>query len=63
MSADKLVQKLELKKKKTLKQLIGELNLNNKYYAVLVDGRRVTNLTQVLEENSKIIILPKIQGG
>ncbi len=59
----KLISKLELKEKKTLKRLIGELGLNDKYFAILVDGKRVSDLNQILDKNSKIVILPKIQGG
>ncbi|NHI91501.1 MAG: hypothetical protein EAX96_03290 [Candidatus Lokiarchaeota archaeon] len=59
----KLISKLELKEKKTLKQLIGELGLNEKYFAILVDGKKVSDLNQLLDKDSKIVILPKIQGG
>ena len=60
---NKLVQKLDLKEKKTLKELISDLRIDNKYFAILVDGKKISDLNQVIETDSSIVILPKIRGG
>ena len=60
----KLISKLELKEDKTLKQLIRELDLDGKFYAILVDGKRASeDLNQIISKDSKVVVLPKIQGG
>ncbi|MHA1799235.1 MAG: MoaD/ThiS family protein [Candidatus Helarchaeota archaeon] len=58
-----LVQEVELKEKKTLKQLLEELKLSHRSNAVLINGKRVTDLDIIIDEKTKIIILPKIRGG
>ncbi|MHA1785776.1 MAG: MoaD/ThiS family protein [Candidatus Helarchaeota archaeon] len=58
-----LVQEVELKEKKTLKQLLEELKLSHRSNAVLINGKRITDLDIIIDEKTKIIILPKIRGG
>jgi sulfur carrier protein ThiS len=51
-----------VKSKKTVAELLKELNLESKFFAVLANGKRV-KLTDTISENSEIVILPKIAGG
>ncbi len=48
--------------KQTVASILEALGLQQKYFAVLVNGRKV-NLQDVLEEGQEIIVLPKIAGG
>jgi sulfur carrier protein ThiS len=50
------------KKKMLVKDLLKELNLEGKYFGILVDGKKASEDT-VLDENSDIVILPHIAGG
>ena len=45
-----------------LKDILEELNLNGKFFAVLVDGKRA-DLEMTVHEDADILILPKIAGG
>jgi sulfur carrier protein ThiS len=47
---------------KKVKDLLAELNLQNKYFAIIVDGKRA-GPEDTLKEGSEIVILPKIAGG
>lgn len=58
-----VVQTLELKEQKTLKELITELGLDERYHAVLVNGKKISDLKEIIDAESKIIILPKLRGG
>ena len=58
-----LVQSIVLKEKKTLEELINYLRLDTRFHAVIVNGKRINKLDEVIDEESKIIILPKIRGG
>ena len=60
---EKLVQKLELQEKKTLKELISELGIDGKFFAILVDGKKIDDLNEVIQKDSKVVILPRIRGG
>jgi sulfur carrier protein ThiS len=46
----------------TVKDLLRELKLEDKFFAILVDGKRVP-LDTVVEKGSEVLILPKIAGG
>lgn len=50
------------KRKMLVKDLLKELNLEGKYFGILVDGKKANEDT-VLNENSDIVILPHIAGG
>ena len=49
-------------RKMLVKDLLKELNLEGKYFGILVDGKKASEDT-VLDENSDIVILPHIAGG
>lgn len=51
-----------VKEERKVKDLLKELKLNDKYFAILIDGKRA-NLNDVIKEGSSIILLPKIAGG
>jgi molybdopterin converting factor small subunit len=46
----------------TVRQVLEKLDLEQKYFAVLVNGRKA-GLDEQIKEGSEIIILPKIAGG
>ena len=46
----------------TVADLLQELKLENKYFGILVDGKKATPET-VIGEHSEVIILPHIAGG
>ena len=48
--------------RKTVADLLGELKLEAKFFAILADGKKV-KLTDTLDEGAEITILPKIAGG
>lgn len=51
-----------VKTDRTVKDLLKELNLSDKYFAILIDGKRA-DMKDTIKEGSSIIILPKIAGG
>jgi sulfur carrier protein ThiS len=51
-----------LKNEKCVKDLLKELKLSDKFFAILVNGKRA-NLNDMIKEGSSIILLPKIAGG
>jgi sulfur carrier protein ThiS len=51
-----------VKSSKTVADLLKELHLESKFFAVLANGKKV-NLTDVITEGSDLTILPKIAGG
>ncbi|MEX2681444.1 MAG: MoaD/ThiS family protein [Candidatus Sigynarchaeota archaeon] len=53
---------IKITRKQTVAELLKELNLEDSYLAVLVDGVKA-DLNDEINENQKIIILPKIAGG
>ena len=46
----------------TVRELLRELKLEQKFFAILVNGKRV-DLDAQIEKGSEIVILPKIAGG
>lgn len=46
----------------TVREVLEKLDLEQKYFAVLVNGRKA-GLDEQIKEGSEIIILPKIAGG
>ncbi|MFX1256382.1 MAG: MoaD/ThiS family protein [Promethearchaeota archaeon] len=46
----------------TVKDLLKELNLQNKYFGILVNGKKAEESTKISPEDS-IVILPHIAGG
>ncbi len=53
---------IKVTRKQTVAELLKELNLADSFLAVLVDGTKA-DLNDEINENQKIIILPKIAGG
>ncbi|MHA1674224.1 MAG: MoaD/ThiS family protein [Promethearchaeota archaeon] len=52
----------KVKNARTVSDLLKELKLETKFFAILVNGKRVS-LENMIEEGSEITILPKIAGG
>ncbi|MFW9826570.1 MAG: MoaD/ThiS family protein [Candidatus Thorarchaeota archaeon] len=46
----------------TVADLLKELNLEDKYFGILVNGKKATPETKI-GEHSEVIILPHIAGG
>jgi sulfur carrier protein ThiS len=46
----------------TVKDLLSELNLEGKYFGILVNGKKADEGTKISPEDS-IVILPHIAGG
>ena len=59
---DTQFREVKVSNKKTVSELLKELKLEDAYLAVLVDGEKA-ELTDMVDETQKIIILPKIAGG
>ena len=47
---------------RTVGDLLKELKLESKYFAILANGKKV-GLNDQIEEGAEITILPKIAGG
>ena len=62
MSSKMLYKTIQVKKKKTVSNLLKELGIENNYFAVLVNNQSV-GLNHELIPQDKIVILPKIKGG
>ncbi len=50
------------KDKQNIQSILNKLNLQEKYFTVLVNGELAKNNT-IIEKNDKILVLPKIAGG
>ncbi len=51
-----------VKEERTVKDLLHDLNLDDKYFAILVNGKKA-NLDTIISEGSSIVVLPRIAGG
>ncbi|MFW9947847.1 MAG: MoaD/ThiS family protein [Candidatus Odinarchaeota archaeon] len=49
-------------KRMVVRDLLKELNLEGKFFGILVNGKKATEDT-VIKETDEIIILPHIAGG
>lgn len=49
-------------KNMTVKDLLAELNLEGKYFGILLNGKKVDETAKITPEDS-IVILPHIAGG
>ncbi|MFX0019839.1 MAG: MoaD/ThiS family protein [Promethearchaeota archaeon] len=49
-------------KRMVVRELLKELNLEGKYFGILVNGKKATEDT-VIRETDEIIVLPHIAGG
>ncbi len=57
-----IYETLTIEKKMTVGDLLKELNLENKYFGILVDGKRAEPNT-IITEKSEVVVLPHIAGG
>ena len=48
---------------RTVGDLLHDLKLECKYFAILANGKKVGSLDDKIEEGSEITILPRIAGG
>ena len=46
----------------TVNDLLKELNLEGKYFGILVNGKKANEET-VIKESDEVVILPHIAGG
>ncbi|MDD4353029.1 MAG: MoaD/ThiS family protein [Candidatus Nanoarchaeia archaeon] len=51
-----------IKKDSTVAEVLKEMNLENKYFALIVNNKKV-GIDYKLKENEELVILPKIAGG
>ena len=51
-----------VKTSRTVSDLLKDLKLESKFFAILVNGKKV-DLNDTIEANSEIVILPRIAGG
>lgn len=51
-----------IKNRQTVENVLASLNLEAKFFAVLVNGKKV-NLEDSINEGDEILVLPKIAGG
>ncbi len=56
------MQTYKVHKTKKVSDLLKELGLEGKYFAILIDGKKA-DLKDTVSEGSEIVILPKIAGG
>ncbi len=61
-SAIGVLKEFTIKKKQKVSDLLKELKLNDKFFAILVNGKKAS-LNDEIQENSDIVILPRIAGG
>ena len=48
---------------RTVGDLLKDLKLESKYFAILANGKKVGSLDDKIEEGVEITILPRIAGG
>lgn len=61
-STNLIYKTIQVKKKKTVSDLLKELNIKDSFFAILVNGKKA-DMNQVLVPEDKILVLPKIKGG
>ena len=62
-SSNKLqIQTTIIKENKSVKELLADLKLEKRYFAVLIDGK-TANMDDIITKDQKVIILPKLMGG
>jgi len=57
-----LYETFKPEKRMVVRDLLRELNLEGKYFGILVNGKKATEDT-VIRETDEIIVLPHIAGG
>jgi sulfur carrier protein ThiS len=56
------LKECEIKKKTTVENVLKEMKLESRFYAVLVNGKKA-EMDYILNEKDDLLILPKIAGG
>ena len=56
------MQTICVSKRQTVKDLLRKMNLESKFFAVIVNGQKV-DLETTLDQHDEVLILPKIAGG
>ena len=51
-----------VKEERTVKDLLHDLNLDDKYFAILVNGKKA-NLDTIISEGPSIVVLQGVPGG
>jgi len=57
-----IYETLKIEKKMTVGDLLKELNLENKYFGILVNGKKADENT-VIHQTDSVVVLPHIAGG
>jgi len=57
-----LYETFKPEKRMVVRDLLKELNLEGKYFGILVNGKKATEET-IIRETDEIIVLPHIAGG
>lgn len=57
-----VLTEFKIQKEQLVSDLLKELNLNDKFFAILVNGKKAS-INDKIEEGSDIVILPRIAGG
>lgn len=57
-----VLKEFKIHKEQLVSDLLKELNLNDKFFAILVNGKKAS-LNDEIQEGSDIVILPRIAGG
>ena len=52
----------QVNRERKVSDLLNELKLSNKYFAILVNGKKA-GINDIIKEGSSIVLLPKIAGG
>ncbi|MFW9936683.1 MAG: MoaD/ThiS family protein [Candidatus Thorarchaeota archaeon] len=57
-----LYETFKPEKQMRVKQLLRELNLEGKYFGILINGKKASE-DDIIRETDEIVILPHIAGG
>ena len=57
-----MYETFKTEKQMLVKDLLKELNLEGKYFGILIDGKKADENT-IINEDSDVLILPHIAGG
>ena len=57
-----IYETLTIEKTMTVRDLLKELNLENKYFGILVNGKKADEDT-IIRQTDSIVVLPHIAGG
>ena len=57
-----IIETITPEREMTVRDLLKELNLEGKYFGILVDGKKADEDT-IIDNDSSITILPHIAGG